>query len=408
LKLAFPGKDVKVSPLEEVAIEATASDDFGVLETGLVVQIPGKDAINLPLGKDLKGGEQHKLSSIQRLEEFRAQPDELMTYYLYADDFGPDGLRRRTSGDVYFAEVRAFDEIYRQVDQQGAGEMQSSQKPPESLVKLLELQKQIIISSWKLAKSIDQSWNPKIDESVSTIHESQDQALLKLKALREKMTQPQLQPIFSTINEAMEKASKELSQTLAEQSLKSLTPAISFEQSAYQGLLKLRAKEHLLMQSKAKGNGQQNEEKEKLDLELKQKKDRYESEKAAAKKEESNVNREALAVLDRLKEMARRQEEINQQLKELDSQIRQAKTDAEKDEIERRLKRLREEQQQLLHDTDELRNKLNKSAQQEMVAETKQQLEQTRQRRTRTEADAGRFSQADGGSVCRCHAIDAG
>ena len=396
LKLAFPGKDVKASPLEEVVIDATASDDFGVLETGLVVQIPGKDPITVPLGKDLKGGEQHKISSIQRLEDFRVQPDDLMTYYLYADDFGPDGQRRRTSGDVYFAEVRAFDEIYRQVDQQGAGEMQSSQKPPESLVKLLELQKQIIISSWKQVRQADQSWNPKTAEAVNTIHESQDQALLKLKGLREKMTQPQLQPIFSTINDAMEKASNELSQTIAAQSLTSLPPAIGFEQSAYQGLLKLRAKEHLLMQSKAKGNGQQNEEKEKLDLELKQKKDRYESEKAAAKKEESNVNREALAVLDRLKEMARRQEEINQQLKELESQMRQAKTDAEKDEVQRRLKRLREEQQQLLHETDELRNKLNKSAQQEMVAETKQQLEQTRQRMVETaeKLREGQVSQA--------------
>ena len=396
LKIAFPGKDVKVSPLEEVAIEATAVDDFGILETGLIVQIPGRDPLTLPLGKDLKGGEQHKLSSIQRLEEFRAQPDELMTYYLYADDFGPDGLRRRTSGDVYFAEVRAFDEIYRQVEQQGAGEMQSSQKPPESLAKLLELQKQIIISSWKVARLIDQSWVPKTVEQVATIHESQGLALQKLKVLREKMTQPQLQPIFSTINEAMENAEQELERTEAEQSLPILTKAITAEQSAYQGLLKLRAKEHLLMQSKAKGNGQQNEEKEKLDLELKQKKDRYESEKAAAKKEEGNVNREALAVLDRLKEMSRRQEEINQQLKELESQMRQAKTDAEKEEIERRLKRLREEQQQLLHDTDELRNKLNKSSQQEMVAETKQQLEQTRQRMVETAENLreGQVSQA--------------
>ena len=396
LKLTFPGKDVKVSPLEEVVIEASTIDDFGVLETGLVVQIPGRDPITVPLGTDLKGAERHSLSSIQRLEDFRAQPDELMTYYLYADDYGPDGQRRRTSGDVFFAEVRAFDEIYRQVDQQGAGEMQNSQKPPESLAKLLELQKQIIVSSWKVARLIEPTWTPKTADQVATIHVSQVQALQKLKAVREKMTQPQLQPIFATIVEAMEKAVTELARVTTEQNLAAMTPAINLEQTAYQGLLKLRAKEHLLMQSKAKGNGQQNEEKEKLDLELKQKKDRYESEKAGAKKEEGNVNREALAVLDRLKEMSRRQEEINQQLKELESQMRQAKTDAEKEEAERRLKRLREEQQQLLHDSDELRNKLNKSMQQEMVAETKQQLEQTRQRMVETaeKLREGQVSQA--------------
>ena len=396
LKLTFPAKDIKVSPLEEVVLEATVVDDFGLLETGLVVQIPGRDPITVPLGQELSGGQQHKLSSIQRLEEFRAQPDELMTYYLYADDYGPNGERRRTSGDVYFAEIRAFDEIYRQVDQQGAGEMQNSQKPPESLAKLLELQKQIIVSSWKLARLADPSWSPKVAEQVTAISESQTQGLQKLQVLREKMTQPQLQPIFATVKEEMQKGAQQLAELIQAQSLQGLTTAITAEQLAYQGLLKLRAKEHMLMQSKAKGNGQQNEEKEKLDLELKQQKDRYESEKTAAKKEEGNVNREALAVLDRLKEMSRRQEEINQQLKELDAEMRQAKTDAEKNDVERRLKRLREEQQQLLHDTDELRNKLNKSTQQEMVAETKNQLEQTRQRMVETaeKLREGQVSQA--------------
>ena len=243
---------------------------------------------------------------------------------------------------------------------------------------------------------IEPKWSPKFAQDIGLLHESQTQALTKLSVLREKMNQPQLQPIFATIKDAMAKAESELGRSVAEQGFPPLTDASIAEQSAYQGLLKLRAKEHLLMQSKSKGNGQQNEEKEKLDLELKQKKDRYESEKGAEKKEESNVNREALAVLDRLKELARRQEELNQQLKELETQMRQAKTEAEKEEIERRLKRLREEQQQLLHDSDELRNKLNKSTQQEMVADTKQQLEQTRQRMVETaeKLREGQVSQA--------------
>ena len=214
LKLAFPGKDVKVSALEELLIEATTIDDFGVLETGLVVQVAGKDPITFPLGQDLKGGEQHKLSSIQRLEDFAVQPDELVTYYIYAVDFGPDGQRRRTSSDVFFAEVRSFDEIYRQIDQQGAGEMQNSQKPPDSLAKLLELQKQIIVATWKLARKLDPTWSPKVAEQLQTIHESQMQAIQKLQALRERMTQPQLQPIFSTVADAMEKAQQELGRSI--------------------------------------------------------------------------------------------------------------------------------------------------------------------------------------------------
>jgi hypothetical protein len=396
VKLAFPGKDVKASPLEEILIEATTIDDFGILEAGLVVQLPGREPVTLPLGQGLKGGEQHKLSSIQRLEELRVQPDELVTYFLYAIDIGPDGERRQTDSDMYFAEIRPFDEIFRQVDQEGAGEMQPGQKPPESLGKLLELQKQIIIATWNVTRSFKPEWSPANAEKIATIQESQQQATQKLKSLREKMTQPQLQPVFSTIATEMDKAEHELGRSLDEKSYQPLRPAAVAEQSAYQGLLKLRTKEHLLMQAKSKGNGQANEEKERHDLELKRKQNRYESEKGAAKNDESNVNREALAILDRLKELARRQEGINEQLKELEAQMRQAKTDSEREEIERQLKRLREEQQQLLHDADELRNKLNKSAQQELVAETKQQLEQTRQRMVDTaeKLREGQVSQA--------------
>jgi len=70
---------------------------------------------------------------------------------------------------------------------------------------------------------------------------------------------------------------------------------------------------------------------------------------------------------------------VNEQLKELEAALRTAKTEAEKEELERQLKRLRDDQQQLLHDADELRNKMAQSPQQEKLNDTRQQLEQTRQ-----------------------------
>lgn len=394
LTLAFPGKDVKVSPLEEVQIEAATVDDFGVLEAGLIVQVAGRDPVTLPLAKQLKGGERHKLASIQRLEEFRVQPDELITYYLYAIDYGPDGQPRETNSDVYFAEVRSFDEIYRQIDQKSPIEIQSQQKPSDSLGKLIELQRNIIVATWKQVRTPKSTFVAKTESELTTVHDGQQQALEKLQAIRERMSQPQLQSIFAGINSAMENASRELKRAISEKSFAPLRPAVALEQSAYQGLLKLRAKEHMLMQSQGTGNSSESEEK--LDLELKQNKDRYESEKAGAKKEETNVNREALAILDRLKDLSRRQDGINQQLKELEAQLRQAKNDADREEFERQLKRLREDQQQLLHDADELRNRLNKAMQQDTVTQTKDQLEQTRQRMVETaeKLREGQLSQA--------------
>lgn len=394
LKLAFPGKDLKVSPLEEISIEASAIDDFEILEAGIVFQVAANEPVTTPLGQSLAGGKQHKLTCLQRLEDFRTQPDELVSYYLYAIDHGPDGERRQTTSDVFFAEVRPFDEIYRQIDQQSAIEVQSPQKPPDSLGKLIELQRQIVVATWNTSRSLQREWSNKVDEELATILDSQKEAIEKLASIRETMSQPQLQPILSSISDAMETARREIERTRTEKRLAEIRPAVAAERSAYQGLLKLRSKEHYLKQSKGNGSGQDNEEKP--DLELKRSENRYESEKAGVKKEESNVNKEALAILDRLKDLARRQDGLNQQMKELESQMRQTKDAAERDEIERQLKRLREEQQQLLHDADELRNRLNKSTQPEMVAETKNQLEQTRQRMVDTaeKLREGQISQA--------------
>ena len=126
LKLAFPGQDVKVSPLEEVLVEASASDDFGLVETGIVLSIPGREPIMITLGKDQQGSQQRKLSHLQRLEELKVEPDELISYFVYADDFGPDGQQRRTSSDLFFAEVRPFEEIFRQLESPPGGQSQAT------------------------------------------------------------------------------------------------------------------------------------------------------------------------------------------------------------------------------------------------------------------------------------------
>jgi len=384
LKLAFPGQDVKVSPLEEVLVEATASDDFGLVETGLVLSIPGREPLTITLGKDQLGSQQRKLSHLQRLEELKVEPDELISYYVYADDFGPDGQPRRTSSDLFFAEVRPFEEIFRELEAPPGGQSQTagSQQQGNPLTKLAELQKQIVVATWKIARSQQTKWNTKLAEQVTVIRDSQQKAIEQLEALAEKLTDPKAQPILTSIGEKMAAADRSLGQTLSESNLTPLTPAAATEQAAYQGLLKLRAREHLMMkgsQSSSGSGGSASVSEQQLNqLELDNKKNRYESQKTG-QQQTGQQQREELAMLDRLKELAKRQEGVNEQLKELEAALRTAKTEAEKEELERQLKRLRDDQQQLLHDADELRNKMAQSPQQEKLNDTRQQLEQTRQ-----------------------------
>ncbi|MCH8829606.1 MAG: hypothetical protein IID45_08520, partial [Planctomycetes bacterium] len=91
LKLTFPGKDVRVSPLEELSLEAVVRDDFGLREYGLVYRLSGRRETRVVLGGPVAGGDESRLRYRVSLEALQAAPDELVSYYFYADDADPDG-----------------------------------------------------------------------------------------------------------------------------------------------------------------------------------------------------------------------------------------------------------------------------------------------------------------------------
>lgn len=101
-------------------------------------------------------------------------------------------------------------------------------------------------------------------------------------------------------------------------------------------------------------------------------------------------------MLNRLRELAKRQTDLNDRLKELQSALEAAKTEQVREEIERQLKRLREQEQQILRDSDELRERMEREENRDRMADERQQMEQGREHvRQASEAlEAGRLSQA--------------
>ncbi|HEX3869626.1 MAG TPA: hypothetical protein VHV77_04235, partial [Pirellulales bacterium] len=59
LKLTFPRRDVKVSPLQEVPLEAQVVDDFGVARWGVAYDLIGKKSQSIVLGEKLTAKEKH-------------------------------------------------------------------------------------------------------------------------------------------------------------------------------------------------------------------------------------------------------------------------------------------------------------------------------------------------------------
>ncbi|MGL4400141.1 MAG: hypothetical protein ACRCXD_09760, partial [Luteolibacter sp.] len=113
----------------------------------------------------------------------------------------------------------------------------------------------------------------------------------------------------------------------------------------------------------------------KEDLTLKPMENRYEAEKSA-KPELAQEANEAMEILKRLDDLAKRQRDLNEEMKALQMAANAADTAEKKAEIERRLKQLREQQRELLADVDKLQQKSADAA----PAEQKQAMDEAREK----------------------------
>jgi hypothetical protein len=395
LKLVQPVKDLEVSPLEELDLKATAWDDFGLKRMGISFAIAGQQAVDVILGENAAAKQKHEIANAIKFEELKAEPDQLLSYHFWAEDFGPDGNVRRTSSDMYFAEVRHFEEIFRQGQQPPGGQQQQQKQQQNSPAgqqaqQLAQNQKDIINATWKLIRRETGSKPTEpFAEDVAQLVTAQNALLEKSKALAEKVTDEQSQSHVDAVIAAMLEAIRQLMAAHEQTSAAPLQPALAAEQSAYQALLKLRAREHEVVrqqqqqqsssqQSQAQARSQQQRQ-QMQQLDLKNEENRYETQRQAQQQQqESAEDRENRQVLNRLKELAQRQHDLNERLKDLQTALQEAQTAERREDIKQQLKRLQDEQKQVLRDTDELQSRMETAENQETMSEERQQLEQTR------------------------------
>ncbi|HUY91958.1 MAG TPA: hypothetical protein VMV10_24670 [Pirellulales bacterium] len=404
LKLAFPARDVEVSPLEETDVKATAWDDYGLKRFGLSYALAGDAPKEIVLGQEAAAKQRHELADVIRFEELQAEPDQLLSYYFWAEDLDAAGKLRRTESDMYFAEVRPFEEIFRQGEQPPGGQSQQQQQGgqnAQAAEQLAELEKQIIAATWKLIRrETGEAPSDAFKGDVHLVGESQASAWEQATELSQKLQDPQSQRHAAAVIEAMLQAIEHLTAAEDGPGVKPLQPALAAEQAAYQALLKLRAREHRVIrgqqqQGGAAGGAANRSQQQLQQLELSNDENRYETQRTAQSPQQQQ-EREDSQVLNRLSELARRQDDLNERLKELQSALEEAQTEQDREEIRKQLKRLREEQQQILRDTDELKSRMDAPENQERMADSREQLEQTREqvRRASEALDQEQVSQA--------------
>ncbi len=389
IRLVFPRGDQKVSPLEEVLFEAEMEDDYGLLRYGLSYNIGGGEMRTIELGRDAPANAKQSIASELALEELGVKVDQLINYYFWAEDHGDEGQVRRTFGDMFFAEVRPFEEIFREGQAMASNQQQQQQgqkKGSQQTEELIKLQKQIINATWKLIRrETGTKPSTRFAADALTLQESQQQALQKGEVLLDKSSDEKTHKYVEAVVEHMQRALEELTRVTGETSVTPLPSALADEQAAYQALLKLQAHEHRVARGNPKQSGGQpskpqgNRAQQQLDqLKLKQTENKYAAERQAQKLQDPK-QRENLQALNRLKELAQRQKDLSEKLKEMQQALREAKTEAEKEEIRRQLKQLRDEQKENIEDTDKLAQRMDNKQNRSEMKQSRKQLEETRQ-----------------------------
>jgi hypothetical protein len=159
VKLVFPRGDQRVSRLEEIQLQGEAAGDFGLVKYGVGYGLAGQDPHFVEIGGPAPGKKQSSFNYLIPLETLGVEEDQVIGYFVWADDHGPDGKPRRTFSDIFFAEVRPFEEIFRpeqsgQSENESQSQGQQGQQNPS--VKLADLQKEIVIATWKLQQDRSQ------------------------------------------------------------------------------------------------------------------------------------------------------------------------------------------------------------------------------------------------------------
>lgn len=397
LKLARPRGDQRPSPLEELRFEGSAWDDFGLLAYGLGFTVGAGEPGIIVLGTNAPAQERRTFRHGIALEPLGVAPDDLVSWFLWADDFGPDGVVRRTQTDLAFGEIRPFDEIFREQTSgsSNGGGQESGNQEGSPTTRLAELQKQILNATWKIERQRPRASAESHGRDLGTVTESQTQALDQAKDQGSGAEDPRGEAMWGAVMTAMEKSLSELNASTNR--TQPLGSAIAAETAAYQALLRLREREFQVARNRGQrqqggregGDSMRQQQLEELDLT--DEANRYETE-STAQTATTPERQEQLQVLNRLGELARRQQDLNERLRELQAELAKADTESQREEVRRQLKRLQEEEQRMLSDADELRQRMDRAENQSRFAEQRRQLEQTRDQMQRASEAASQGS----------------
>ena len=155
VSITSPGRDIKVSMIEEPVLKVRASDDQGIASLELVLSVNGEteQRIQLMPAMDEPGARQQvEAEHVVYLEDLGLRPGDLISYYVNAEDRAPTDAAKTATSDIFFYQVRPFRNNYRRAEQQGGGGGGGGAQGGQQQGHLSEQQKQFVVATFKMIR----------------------------------------------------------------------------------------------------------------------------------------------------------------------------------------------------------------------------------------------------------------
>ncbi len=326
VKFRRPGRDRRATNIEEVVAEFEAADDFGLRSFAVHYTVNGGEPQTAPLAAR-RGAKTARSSHTFYLEEMGEPetadtdvtpgspllvPGDIISYYAVARD-----AKKFVQTDMYFIEVRPFDFELREGQSGGMGKGGGRRQQEIS-----RRQKEIIAGTWNLIQDstgADKRTRREIRDNATLLSEIQltlrDQARTLVERVRAREISGQGGD-FKRFVENLEKAAEYMGPAAAELKAQKLRDSLSPQQKSLQYLRRAESIfRKIEVQRGGRGGGGGGEQAsqdllEMFELEMDVEKNQYETGGGTSSQQ---VDREVDEALEKLKELARRQEKLAEQ-----------------------------------------------------------------------------------------------
>lgn len=258
VQLLAPGRDAKVTSIEEVEFRVDASDDVAVGDLELVVSVNGGAEEVIRLGGDnstLVRGEHMML-----LEELELAPGDLVSYYARASD-APGLASRLVATDMYFLDVRPFEQSFREGSGAGGGGGGGGGGQRQAEENLSAQQRTLVVALFKVSRDKPDLEDEVVSEKLETLSEAQGRIRERVEAIVRRLKTRRIvdeTPGVKQMTDELPKASKAMLEVNANLSIEDIDKALA---SARQALLHLQradaAFREVQVSQQRRGNGGQ-------------------------------------------------------------------------------------------------------------------------------------------------------